>query len=98
MIYQEWLQERIKMSSIMVDSIDGEKMRYLLRLLSLGKLSRDSASELKPLLLDELEKARGQNDIEHEKELDALIKILDSYILGKVDLMVRPDVIVSNIV
>jgi hypothetical protein len=30
------------------------KLRYLLHLLSLGKLSREDASELKPLLMEEL--------------------------------------------
>jgi hypothetical protein len=68
-----------------------------LGLLSLGKLDRDSASELKHLLMEDLKKARAQNDIEHEKDLGALIKILDSYIIGDVDLMLYPDVVVSNI-
>jgi hypothetical protein len=73
------------------------KKRYLLQLLSLGKLDRDSAGQLKPLLMEDLKKARAKNDIEHERDLGALIKILDSYIIGKVDLMVNPDVVVSNI-
>ena len=86
------------MSSINVENDSKrEKKRYLLHLLSLGKLDRDSAGELKPLLMEDLKRARSQNDIEHEKDLGALIKILDSYIIGKVDLMVYPDVVVSNI-
>jgi hypothetical protein len=79
------------------NDVKREKKRYLLQLLSLGKLDRNSAGELKPLLMEELKKARAKNDIEHEKDLGALIKILDSYIIGKVDLMVYPDVVVSNI-
>jgi len=86
------------MSSINIENdIKRQKMRYLLSLLSLGKLTKELAGELKPLLIEELQKARSQNDIEHEKELSALIKILDSYLLGKVDLMVQPDIIISNV-
>jgi hypothetical protein len=86
------------MSSINIENdTKREKKRYLLQLLSLGKLDRNSAGQLKPLLMEDLKKARDQNDIEHEKDLGALIKILDSYIIGKVDLMVYPDVVVSNI-
>jgi hypothetical protein len=47
--------------------------------------------------MEELKKARDQNDIEHERDLGALIRLLDSYIIGKVDLMVYPDVVVSNL-
>lgn len=78
------------------NAVKREKKRYLLQLLSLGRLDRDSAGELKPLLMEDLKKARAKNDIEHEKDLGALIKILDSYIIGKVDLMVYPDVVMSN--
>jgi hypothetical protein len=86
------------MSSINIENdIKRQKMRYLLSLLSLGKLTKELAGELKPLLIEELQKARSQNDIEHQKELSALIQILDSYLLGKVNLMVQPDAIISNV-
>jgi hypothetical protein len=49
--------------------------------------------ELKTLLLEELAKAKKQNDLEHEKELSVLIHILNSYELGEIDLMMHPDVI-----
>ena len=89
------------MSSINVDTdVKREKLRYLLHLLSLGKLDREHAGELKGLLIEELERIRTQDDIERverEKELSALIKILDSYQLGQIDLMMHPEIIVSNI-
>jgi hypothetical protein len=74
-----------------------EKMRHLLRLLNLGRLPREYAGELKSLLIEELKNVRAKKDIDQERDLAALIKILDSYIFGKVDLMVYPDVVVSNI-
>lgn len=89
------------MSSLKIDDKETkrEKLRYLLRLLSLGKLSREYAGDLKALLMDELKDSnRTQNDMEYEKELHALIKILDGYLLGEIDLMMHPDnLIVSNL-
>ncbi len=81
------------MSSINIDKDTKHgKLRYLLRLLSLGKLERDSAGELNALLMEELKQARQNNDLEHERELGALVKILDSYQLGQIDLMMQSDV------
>lgn len=57
-------------------------------------------ANLRVLLIEELERIRTQDDIERverEKELSALIKILDSYQLGQIDLMMHPEIIVSNI-
>ena len=86
------------MSSINIETqTKREKLRYLLRLLSVGKLPRDYAGDLKVLLMEELNKARRKNDIEHQKELGALIQILDSYMLGKIDLMIQPDLIMSKV-
>jgi|GEM_PF-920508 hypothetical protein len=86
------------MSSINIDKdTQREKLRYLLHLLSLGRLEREDAGELKGLLMEELKKVRKKNDFEREKELGALIKVLDSYMLGEIDLMLYPDVMVSNI-
>jgi hypothetical protein len=56
-------------------------------------LERQHAVELKTLLLEELAKAKKQNDLEHEKELSVLIHILNSYELGEIDLMMHPNVI-----
>jgi hypothetical protein len=70
-------------------------LRYLLHLLSLGRLDRENAQDLRTLLMEEL--ARAGNVIERRNELSALIKILDIYIVGEVDLMLHPEVILSNI-
>jgi hypothetical protein len=75
-------------------------LRYLLNSLSLGKLERKDAGDLKNLLTEELERIIKQNDIERmerEKELSALIKILDSYEQGHIDLMLHPEIAMSNI-
>ena len=76
------------------------KLRYLLYLLSSGRLERQDAGELKALLTEDLERIVKEDDLERrerEKELSALIKILDSYQLGQIDLMMHPEIIVSNI-
>ena len=87
------------MSSINIENQSKrEKLRYLLRLLSVGKLPKEYAGDLKVLLMDELKKVRrNPNDKEDEKELGALIQILDAYMLGKVKLKLQPELIVSNI-
>jgi hypothetical protein len=75
------------------------KLRYLLYLLSSGRLERQDAGELKALLTEELERI-VKDDLERrerEKELSALIKILDSYEKGHIDLMMHPEIAVSNI-
>ena len=84
------------MSSINIENdVRRERLRYLLHLLSLGRLDRENAVHLRAFLTEELTGA--SNDIEHHNELSALIRILDKYIAGQVDLMMRPEVILSNI-
>jgi hypothetical protein len=84
------------MTSINIDSdVRRERLRYLLHLLSLGRLDRDNAQDLKGLLMQELTTAI--NDKERHNELSALMRILDRYIAGEVDLMLHPESILSNI-
>jgi hypothetical protein len=78
-----------------VPNIQGDirrgNMRYLLEALSLGRLDRDNARQLRQLLTEELE--RIKNDPERLNEVSALIRILDLYINGEIDLMLHPEVI-----
>ncbi len=84
------------MTSINIDSdVRRERLWYLLHLLSLGRLDRDNAHDLKGLLMQELTTAI--NDKERRNELSALMRILDRYIAGEVDLMLHPESILSNI-
>jgi hypothetical protein len=84
------------MTSINIDSdVRRERLRYLLHLLSLGRLDRDNAQDLKGLLTQEL--TAVINDKERRNELSALMRILDRYIAGEVDLMLHPESILSNI-
>lgn len=84
------------MSSLNIkNDVRRERLRYLLHLLSLGRLDRENAQDLRSLLTEEL--TRAGNDIERQNELSALIRILNRYIAGEVDLMVHPEVIPSNI-
>jgi hypothetical protein len=71
------------------------RLRYLLHMLSLGRLDMENAEDLRNLLTEEL--TRVGNDLERQNELSALIRILNMYIAGEVDLMVHPEVIPSNI-
>ena len=86
------------MSSLKIDDIGTkrEKLLYLLHLLSLGRLEREDAAELKGLLMEEIIKSTKKNDFEHEKESGVLVKILDSYQLGQIDLMINPELL-SNV-
>lgn len=79
------------MSSIPVD-LDRAKMQYLLRQLSLERLDRESAQELKPLLQRE---AQYTTDPRYRNVLFRLIEILDQYIRGEVNLM--PELSISNV-
>ena len=84
------------MSSLNIeDDVRRGALRSLLHLLRLGRLDRENAEDLRGLLTEEL--TRAGNDLEHRNELLALIKILDRYIVGEVELMVHPDFIPSNI-
>jgi hypothetical protein len=82
-----------------IPNIDGEvrrgNLRYLLEALSLGRLDRDNAQQLRQLLTEEL--GGINNDLERQKEVSALIRILDLYINGEVDLMLHPEVIPANL-
>jgi hypothetical protein len=88
-----------KMSCLKIDDkgTKREKLLYLLHLLSLGRLEREDAPDLKALLMEEILKSRKKNDFEHEKVLGALVKILDSYQLGQIDLIIHPELILSNV-
>jgi hypothetical protein len=72
-----------------------ENLRYLLEALSIGRLDRDNAQQLRELLTEEL--GRINNDLERHNEVTALIRILDLYINGEVDLMLHPEVIPANL-
>jgi hypothetical protein len=71
-----------------------ENLRYLLEALSIGRLDRDNAQQLRELLTEEL--GRINNDLERHM-VTALIRILDLYINGEVDLMLHPEVIPANL-
>lgn len=81
------------MSSIPID-LDKSKMRLLLRDLSLEKLNKEGAQELKPLLLKE---SQITTDLYHRKTLFRLIDILDKYIKGEINLMPELNVSVANV-
>ena len=64
------------MSSLNTENdVRRERLRYLLQLLSLGRLDRENAQDLRAMLREGLTTAG--NDIERQNELSALIKILD---------------------
>jgi hypothetical protein len=84
-------------SSVNVD-IRRERARYLLYLLATGNLPREMAGELRDLLIEELALANKQGDLDHVNRLNALIRMLENYIAGTIDLMIHPEVTVSNIV
>ncbi len=69
-------------------------MRLLLRDLSLEKLNKEGAQELKPLLLKE---SQITTDLYHRKTLFRLIDILDKYIKGEINLMPELNVSVANV-
>jgi hypothetical protein len=82
------------MSSLPIDA-EHEKMRDLLKRLSVERLDREEARELKQLLLKESQTAM---DLRYRKTLFRLIDILNKYIAGEVNLMSEPNVQVSNLV
>lgn len=73
--------------------IDYKKMQYLLELLSIERLEKDGAIELRRLLLKESQ--RATIDLRYRKTLLRLIETLDRYIKGEVNLM--PEISVGNI-
>lgn len=67
--------------------IESEKKRYLLEMLSIGLLDKDGARELKPLLQKDL---LTTDDLIRQNRLTQLVKTLDAYITGKINLMNEP--------
>lgn len=61
-----------------------EKMLYLLRRLSLGTLDTEGARELIPLLNEE-KTIKNQNTL-YVEEISKMIKILEHYIAGEINL------------
>jgi hypothetical protein len=84
------------MSSMAIDP-NPDKMNQLLERLEHGMLDRNAAMELKPLLQEQIEKARKKGKFQRADNLLLLVDILDSYISGRIDLMVQPEVVVSNV-
>jgi hypothetical protein len=82
-----------------VPNIQGDikrgSLRYLLEALSLGRLDRNNAQQLRQLLTEEL--GRINNDLERHNEVSALIRILDLHINGEIDLMLHPEVIPASL-
>jgi hypothetical protein len=64
-----------------------EKKRYLVEMLSIGLLDQDGARELKPLLQKDL---LTTDDLARRNRLSQLVKTLDAYIAGKINLMMEP--------
>lgn len=75
-----------------IDLDSRSKMEYLLHLLSLERLDREGAQELKPLLERE---AQNTNNPRYIKVLSKLIQMLNDYIAGRINLM--PEIEVSNV-
>jgi hypothetical protein len=73
------------------EDIRRANLRYLLEALSLGRLDKENAPQLRQLLTEEL--GRINNDPARLNEVSALIRILDLYINGKIDLMLHPEAI-----
>ena len=71
-------------------NLDYEKMRLLLRRLSQGLLDIDSAHELKQLLEKERDNAVHTNDSIYENQLSDLIKIINAFITGEINLQTNP--------
>ena len=74
------------MNSIPID-IDRETMVYLLRKLSLGRLDKEEAMLLIPLLKKELIKAEDNKNITHVHRLLRLLDKLSLYVKGQINLM-----------
>jgi len=75
-----------------VDLDSRPKMEYLLKLLSLERLDRAGAQELKPLLAREYQNTTDQR---YKSVLARLIKLLNDYISEKINLM--PGIDISNV-
>jgi len=63
-----------------------EKLKLLLKRLTQGLLDVDQARELRQLLESEKINANRKQDHIHEKQIDELIKLLDLFIAGEIDL------------
>jgi hypothetical protein len=66
-----------------------ERMRYLLKRLSLAKLDRKGSKELRSLLQLKIERVGNKGDTERDADLSLLSDILSSYIKGTIDLMIN---------
>jgi len=66
--------------------LDRENMIYYLRQLSQGLLDIEGAQILRPLLQRELEKAHEQRNRQSIIRLDRLIRDLDLYLEGRINL------------
>jgi len=75
-----------------VDLDSRPKIEYLLKLLSLERLDRAGAQELKPLLAREYQNTTDQR---YKSVLARLIKLLNDYISEKINLM--PGIDISNV-
>jgi hypothetical protein len=60
-------------------------------------LDRTGAMELIPMLKMDVEDARRKGKFQREADLSLLIDILDSYAYGRINLMKKPYVGLSNI-
>ena len=77
------------MTSLPIKNTDRERMDLLLNRLEDGTLDRDTArDELRPLLQTEMKRAYEKGNYDRGDDLQLLIDTLDSYISGKIDLMV----------
>lgn len=70
--------------------LDYEKLRLLLRRLSQGLLDMDSAHDLKQLLEKERNNAIHNGDRIYENQLSELIKIINAFIEGEINLQTNP--------
>lgn len=85
------------MSSLKIDPKQGKSM-YLLYQMGSGNLTRESAEELKALLEEDLTNTKNQGEnFDHISRLNMLIERLGEYIDGKIDLMAKPKITVSNL-
>jgi hypothetical protein len=67
-----------------------EKLRLLLRRLSQGLLDIEQAQELRDMLEVERTNAKNGNDHIHEQQIIELVRLLDLFIAGEIDLRTYP--------
>jgi hypothetical protein len=74
------------MSSVRGFDFNREEMRMLLERLREGRLDLDGARQLRPLLVQALKEATRVNDEELNSYLIGMIKIIDMYLSGEINL------------